>query len=432
MDNIDVCGDFSLVRLSPQYMKIDGVDVEKALYSIYSATDFREKVEQAKRSNDLNDMLILCAIWQEIATLEDREWLMVEIFSGILGDYYKPDITTPGVKVYGEDGVLSRCMKKIFPVPSKDIPDILRTYLATMIVDYYLYGHGLIFRVPTVDSDDYHYRKIFDFKLNGDLTLVCWLEKANYTDENINIWEKWARGLIEKERAIFDKFDDEFYRVDTANIVVFVDILSAQCGSSKWKCSGAEIEKANKILGERNRILRLDVAIRNNDIEEIASLANEHFYPAYHFAADNYFKEGKYEEAAYFKYLCLRHPSSYMKILLTPINDRLIRAAGLPESKRFIEFLLMSKRYDEMSEFAYYIETILTHGEYPTAQNLEVLSEIDGLNSYVSREILRRTGKSRTIREINCKDKPYSFGYFSIPGFEKRYQKELSCQTENK
>lgn len=73
IEKTDLFGDLTIVDTKQNIY--NGKDALAVLADEYSNKNFNDKLNQALEGNDINDLLVLCAIWQHIATISDRRKL---------------------------------------------------------------------------------------------------------------------------------------------------------------------------------------------------------------------------------------------------------------------------------------------------------------------------------------------------------------------
>lgn len=84
IEKTDLFGDLTIVDTKQNIY--NGKDALAVLADEYSNKNFNDKLNQALEGNDINDLLVLCAIWQHIATISDRrklENLIVKKTTGV-------------------------------------------------------------------------------------------------------------------------------------------------------------------------------------------------------------------------------------------------------------------------------------------------------------------------------------------------------------
>ncbi len=404
VDHFDIFGNVVLSSNGKQIL-LSGEESRKTLYSIYSAPDFWEKVVKARQERDFDALLLLFAIWQDIANYRDRVHLMHEIFRGTIREPSQVESNEVESKPENSNVAVFESGEKIGEAEMTKKERPLQLCLRRMGADYYFLGYDFLTAHTALDAKTDHYLLNYSF--------LVWFRLKSVDCLDIIQWSKAPQNAIKRIKLMFSTLEATKW----ADVIIFTDLMSLRYKLPELECSMSDIEVLRKILPNSDESLQLDIAIRENNTGKIYELAQRHFYPAYYFASENYFANKEFDNAAYFMYLHWRHPANYWKCMMSP-NPHSLRAFALPAIYAFSELLISAERYDDLISFARYVARILS-------KNSTMSEDVSVFKSYVENKTKGKTNETMDIREPS-KYTLDKCGYFSIPEFELRYQRELS------
>lgn len=151
---------------------------------------------------------------------------------------------------------------------------------------------------------------------------------------------------------------------------------------------------------------------------EIIRLAEELFPPAYPFMEAIARKKGRYEDAAYFRYLSNRYPWNSTEFIERCTVKGIMEQVLIPRSERFFDDLIQSKSYDEAYRYGTYVLALLGQSAFASGIGKP-------LREKISRDLIR-TGREPSFKDIlNAGKRIRNEGYVN-QSFEARYRKSLS------
>ncbi len=366
----------------------------KKLCAIYHSSDFWNLVPKTIESRDSGGLSIITAIWFDIASGDDRERIIHDVYAGTVGEI--PDRTNPYIS--------KRVFDKVKLISDTNSDPRLIYALSIMLLDYYDFPEILSFFGRGKD----------DFPSFVYVKLAAMWE---YSGVRWNAFEDYSQIIY------FFHFLPKMF----PEWCLYFDILSREYEIPNWSYSEKDFAKIEKVLGKDDSALRFSRALRDGNEEEFLNLAYSHFYPAYLRASDYCFKKKMYQDSAYFYYLYLRHPANFYRFITIAAPDKVREKLILPSAEHFCESLLLSKRYEDLMIFISYFKVMagLSNGGL-------FAPEVETLTNKVKRQLLQRGEKlSQECETIGYRSGSKG-GYFYIQNFEERYQKELSELEKNK
>ncbi|MCD8283632.1 MAG: hypothetical protein LUD52_02785 [Opitutae bacterium] len=383
------------------------------LCKIYRSPDFWKLASTVGETKDPDDISILCAIWLDIASAEDRKRLFQEIFINSLGeslDFIK-----------NKEGFY----RLIHKLEEKDKRDpILQQYLSLMLLDY-------------TCSDDAFYlirsKMVFSMR-------IAWLWCTYMRYSGCPIYDEVFYAM-----TIF-KYLLPAGASDRNCACLCIDALSKEYDLPDLSCSEYYLKAIERIWGKNDYGVRFCRALRNNDGEEFLKLAKGHFYPAYSHAANYCFNTKRYDDSAYFHYLSWRHPLTLYRVCTACAPEEVVGKVIAPEAQNFCDALLLAERYDDLVVFTSYFTRLLcmltnrslvydpVSGTMKTRpqNNLFWINLGETFTNRVRAQLIRK-GKNFSLEcEKTGKTLVVNFEHFTINEFEQRYQDEQAqiCEGE--
>lgn len=391
IEKTDLFGDLTIVDTKQNIY--NGKDALAVLADEYSNKNFNDKLNQALEGNDINDLLVLCAIWQHIATISDRrklENLIVKKTTGVDFSriHYGLALREAG---WGSletiDSDLSAFlhlitvnkMGHLVVGPSENEGEPLVSPLFRASLTYFLF----YFKKYDPAGED---AKIIERMMNYVRTM------SNYSN-NPNFFES------PEQKALFRIFSHE------------LDVLP--------KYKEPEILKdILQNLPENHHAVRLIKAIelqktdKKKADEEILALGKEFFAPAYFFVEKINLKNKNFAEAAYYHYLQMKNPICPRSSLEKGAEFFYENNNIVSRQLDFLDLLIKAKMQDEAIRYAAYLrfKSLKFH------QNISV---------YLSNEIRAKIARFHGDI-VSSQIKPFLKNpFYQNDDFERRYMESL-------
>lgn len=376
------------------------------LHAIYTSPDFPNKRDQALASeNDADGLLVLSAIWKDVAAGEARDALRDAVVKRLLGIDLQ--------EVAGMNDVLAtEVFREGYEWPH---PPVLADYMELMLLDRF----RLLF--PSVGESG----NLLDGAIGR--ALLCRFHhyvRAAGEEKNDEFLMLSAAEKLVSSLPVGGKFSSSLY----AQTELFKEVLSREpwqkgVGSTN---AGRSPAQAVSMLGEKDSGVRLFLALERKAQDssaykaEIAQLCAESFSPAFPFMEEICLEERRFEDAAYFHYLSRRNPmnmTAFLELAIKPsFSEKLLR----PQLSRYFSELMDAELYDDAVEFCAYATVLLNREKSRGSCEL----------AYEMERRLARAGKRVSFRDLqpwlgNVRGKNYTNARF-----ERRRLRELA-QLEN-
>ena len=356
------------------------------LYEEYSSPDFESKIQTViDTSNSTDDIVVLCAIWANVAESTNYDALRAMIVKKTTSLDIE-ELNTPY-------DVLKSSWGAMPPLDTR-----LSAYLTLMLADRI----GIIPGSPDGEGSasemiqGMSVRYWFGAYTSGMATKFRHVEKSFWGFPILaeKDWERW-RAEFEVLRQIlsyeFDVF--EFLRDESEDI----DEYAITLGENH---SGIRLLRALQRLKENSP-----------DAErEILNLANDFFVPAYPFAEKILLQKYKYKDAAYFHYLAQKNPTRISRMGEFFVRNGARESVEIEKMKTFLNELLGAKMFEEAKAYGAYISILNIPQEHK--------KEID---NYTLRRLVKN-GCNFDRRDVLHYKKT---GKYIIPIFEERFAQEL-------
>lgn len=353
----------------------------------YTSPDFELKMKAAIDSptDNTEDLIVLCAIWANVANTGDKELLRSKLIKKTTGLNIEK-LNTP-------NDILKSSWGAISPLDSR-----LSAYLTLMLADKI----GIIPGSP--DGEGWG-----EIGFSQGISLRYWFGAYSFGME-----EKFKH--IEKSFWLFPFLADEQvqWRIE---FEIFRQILSYEFDVFEFlRDEQGEIDEYVDALGEKHSGVRLLKALRgledSPDVSEreILNLAGDFFVPSYPFAERILLRKFKYKEAAYFHYLSQRNPMNIPEMELFFLRYGGTDSSKVMRMKTFLNELLGAKMFEEAKAYGAYLLSLDIPFKYKTEIERYVLRELTRNGCSIDREKVLSYRKNRN---------------FTIRSFEERFEKEL-------
>lgn len=366
------------------------------LFEEYSSPDFDEKCNKVFSSMDVEDLLVLCAIWANVATAEDKELLRNAVV-----------LSMTGVDLKYANTVNAFLKSRWGSVPPP-LDARLSAYLALMATDKI----GLY----TGDATG-----------SGELTCMEMLHAV--------FLRSWYYACAADARADFRFFEELLFQLAVfANgkplwlnqFLLFRQALSYEMNAFAYvREDEGDLRKRTEFVDEASPGYRLVLALATQEKNpqkaeaEIRALCDDFFAPAYPFMERICLRKKNFRDAAYFQYLRRRDPLnaySFMEFMARKSNASSLFTS---RAKDFLSELINAKLYDEAKAYGAYIKSKCLG--YPITLEKE-------LDSCIFRELIRN-GITVSAEDVR-KQKSLSVSDYVSPTFEKRFQDSLRERAE--
>lgn len=372
------------------------------LHSIYTSPDFPDKRAQALASEkDADGLLVLSAIWKDIAAGEERDALRDAIVKRLLGINLQNAVGT-------NDVFATRVFDEGYEWP---YPTALSDYMELMLLDRF----RLLF--PSVGESGalldggigrallcrfHHYVRVAGEEKNEEFLQLATMDKS-------------VSSLVVGGKSV---------AAISAQTELFKDILSREPWEKGVKSTEDRraLEQAALTLGEKDPGVRLFHALERKERDtaayraEISQLCAEFFSPAFPFMEEICLEERRFEDAAYFHYLFRRNPMNMIAFLELAIKPSFSEKVLQPQLARYFSELMDAKLYDDAVDFCAYVTVLL--GRDKSRGSRELMHNMEFR--------LARAGKRVLFRSLHpwlgkCSRKNYTNARF-----EQRRQSELA------
>lgn len=362
----------------------------RELYKLYNTPDFSSQKEDVFERNDLEGVIVLCALWAYVVPAHERVSLRNEIIEKTL----KINLE----EVSSVDELLN---SEPFTKSSKLDPR-LNLFLGILLSNKF----GL--PLPAIGGDV----EVHSLEAKASLALRMYL-----------------LGVEAGDLAGSSCFGDAFHAFfllsksqhakDRARLFLWIE--ACECGNfSLLQRNVEEVEEIAARLGCSDPGVRLARALLKKDSnefeKEVSSLSTSFFPPSYPFMEKICRKNGQLVDALYFRYLTIRSPWKLNEFIEASPTKGVIKNLLIPQSERFFYDLIRTKSYDEAHSFGVYIMALLSRtsgipkaeipfyeriskdlifiGREVFVKDILVASERIGLERYINREFELRYAKS--------------------------------------
>jgi len=381
------------------------------LHRVYAAPDFAKKRDQVLASSDDADgLLVLSAIWKDIAPGAERDALRDSVVKRILGvdlqkgnsdDVFATDVFEAGY--------------------AWSYPEELADYMLLMLLDRFC----VMF--PSVGETG----RILE--CGTGRAQMCRLAHYCSVTGGDDEESRTLRGMGKVLQVL--PTEDRFKRL-LAQTEIYKEILSREpfLSGVKSQRDGEAVAKAKQTAGSKDSGVRLLYAIEQKDQDpdvykaEVSQLCAEFFPPAFPFMAEICHKERRFEDAAYFHYLFRRNPLSMFAFLerVSGVRPAFGEKLLYPQASQYFSGLMSAGLYEEAKKFCAYAAVFLSHDK--SRESTSLRSEMESR--------LARQGMPMAFRDIQPWLGNQHKKNYANETFDARFRRELAMldakQTERK
>lgn len=367
-------------------------NVLKELHKLYKAPNFLSQKEDVFEKNDLEGIIVLCAMWAYVVPADERACLRNEIIEKTL------KIDLDKVKYVGE-----LFSKESFSKSFKLDPR-LNLFLGVLLFNKF--GRP----IPAIGNDvDVH-----GMEAKASLALRTYM--IGVTAGDLDDFSCFGEAF----RTFIFLLAKSQYEKDRSKLFFWVE--ACEFGDfSLLRANANKLEEIAKRLGASDPGVRLARALlKKNSAEfdaEISLLSASFFPPAYPFMEEICRKTGRFSDAAYFRYLTMRSPWKANKLIEFPPSKGVIKNLLMPRSEQFFYDLIRAGYYDDVYSFGTYTIALLR-------QSPEMQQTGRSLYEKISRDLIQ-IGREASFKDISYANKRIRNEGYINHKFEARYQKAL-------
>ncbi len=371
------------------------------LHRVYASPDFAEKRDQVLASSDDADgLLVLSAIWKDIAPGAERDALRDSVVKRILG----VDLQKGNNDAVFATGAFEAGYAWVYP-------EALADYMVLMLLDRFC----VMF--PSVGENG----RILE--CGTGRAQICRL--AHYCSVTGGDDEE-SRSLRSMGKILPLLPSEEKFEFLHAQTEIYKEILSCEpfLTGVKSQRDVETVAKARQTAGSKDPGVRLLCALDRKETDpvaykaEVSQLCAEFFPPAFPFMAEICHKEQRFEDAAYFHYLFRRNPLSMFAFLerVSGVRPAFGEKLLYPQASQYFSGLMSAGLYEEAKKFCAYAVVFLSHDKSRESTSLRSEMELR----------LARQGMQPAFRDIQPWLGNQHKKNYANETFDARFRRELA------